>query len=277
MWNWCLKEIVIGCGLALVIAGGVWQGRLLGRWEPLPSAAVVDLTAIPRDLDGWTSTEFQLPERDVKAAEIDRYSGRNYEHAESGERITVLIVSGSGGPISVHPPEVCFAGQGYLKESVTQTVKIPSRDGGLEHQFSAAIFRGPESAGRSRVQLFWSWSDSGIWSTPSNPRLAFARLPRLYKIYISRTLRPDQGREDLQDCLKLMSLLLPEFEKLFSASSETPGAPAEPPPLDEHSETALRQSPLPAFAQSRLVRWSVPQFARPTAAPFPVKDGDFRL
>lgn len=280
MWNWCFRELIVGCGLALVIGGGVWQGRLLGRWQPLPNAAVVDLSSIPRDLGEWKSTEFELPAKDVKMAEIDRYLGRHYEHADSGQIITVLIVSGPGGPISVHPPEVCFAGRGYTKDSVIVPVKIPSLETDRDHQFSMAIFRGPESTDGHRVQLFWSWSDSGIWSTPSNPRLAFARLPRIYKIYVSRTLLPTQGREDVQECVDFMHLLLPEFERLMSAEELTPGSPpapaAEPAP-SETSASTFRQSPLPALVMSQPVRRIVPRFAKSSAATFPVKDGDFRL
>jgi hypothetical protein len=236
------------------------------------------MTSIPRQLGDWTSTGFELPERDRKAAGIDgSYLGRNYVHAETGDAMTVLIVSGPGGPISVHPPEVCFAGQGYLKESVIGAVKAPAMESGVEHQFSTAIFRGPESSGGARVQLLWSWSDSGLWRTPSNPRLAFARLPRLYKIYISRRLAPKQGREDVNDCLKFMALLLPEFENLMTRSTESPPTPAEPQPADKVSETAPGQPPLPVLTQSRFVRRNVLLSARPLFAQFPVKDGDFRL
>lgn len=265
---------MIGCGLALVIAGGIWQGQL----QSAPAAKAVDLSSIPQQLGDWTSTDFELPARDIQAAGIESgYLARRYVHAESGEGITVLLVSGAGGPISVHPPEVCFAGQGYLKESVIVPIRTPSLENGRDHQFSMAIFRGPESTGGTRVQLFWSWSDSGIWQTPSNPRLAFARLPRLYKLYVSRTIGPNQGREDVKNCLDFLSLLLPEFETLMSPPKDNSSTPAEPQPAGEPEETVLVQPPLHLFAPSRFVRRNALHFARPMLAQSPVIDGDFRL
>lgn len=271
MWNWCLKELMVGCGLALVVCGGVWQD--LKQTMPV-AAKTVDLASIPRELEDWSSTDFELPQDAVRVAGINSYLARNYVQAQTGESMTVLIVSGPGGPISVHPPEVCFAGQGYHMESVIGTVKTPAGESDQEHEFSTAIFRGPESSGGTRVQLFWSWSDGAIWRTPSNPRLAFARLPRLYKIYVSRTLIGKQGREDVKDCLEFMKLLLPEFEKLMSQSSDAPSTPAEPQPADDASEIAIVQPPLPVLAQRRNVRRNVLYIARPI---FPVTDGDFRL
>lgn len=273
MWNWCLKEVLVGCGLALLVMGGVWQDRR----QAAPAATSVDLTMIPRTLGDWTSTDFELPEQDAAAAGIDRYLGRNYVHAETANGMTVLIASGPGGPISVHPPEVCFVGQGYLKDSAIGTVKAPALSSDQEHQFSTAVFRGPASSGGTRVQLFWAWSDSGIWQTPANPRLVFARLPRLYKIYVYRTLDPKQGSEDVKEGLEFMKLLLPEFEKLMSPSSENPSTPADTPPADGVAETATAEPLLPEFVPSRHARRNVLQIARPMSAQFPAKDGDFRL
>ena len=129
MGHWFLKEATICCGLALLVGGGYWQGRQTGRWQPLSKVQACDFSAISRELDGWTSTDFTLNQKEAELGGIDGYLARHYEHLETGEEITVLILTGPGGPISVHPPEVCFAGHGYRKEAKIVQVSLPGSDG----------------------------------------------------------------------------------------------------------------------------------------------------
>ncbi len=219
MWNWFVRELIVASGLVLLVAGSYCQGRLIGRWEPLPNAPVVDLAAIPAELDAWTAgDDLTLEPEQLETAGVDRYLARTYEHEETGEVLSVLVLSGPGGPISVHPPDVCFAGRGYQAESVITPVRVSTPLGG-DHRFAMTIFRSPPSEGDQRVQLFWAWSRDGNWSTPSNPRLTFARYPRVYKLYVSRFLRPEQGRQDVDDCLAFMNQLLPELQKLLAEPS----------------------------------------------------------
>jgi len=146
--------------------------------------------------------------------------------------VTVLILEGPGGPISVHPPDVCFASHGYEKESKIVQVSLPGSDSDQSHQFDMAVFRGPESTEGHRVQLFWSWSTDGNWSVPANPRLVFAREPRLYKIYVSRSLQPMQDRQEATLCLNLLSQLVPEISRCLSRSASDSSSPEQESALD---------------------------------------------
>jgi hypothetical protein len=225
MWRWCVRESAVFCGLALLVGGGFWHGRQLGRWEPLPKANAIDLSEFAPLCDGWSSTDFELKQQELQIGGIDGYLARNYQRLESGEVVSVLILTGPGGPISVHPPEVCFAGRGYRKESKSEFVTVPnvgSDDG--DHRFEMAVFRGPESTDGHRAQLLWAWTATGVWSVPANPRLTFARLPRLYKMYVSRTLQPGQDRRDNALCLDLMKQLIPEFQRRLSDASTASAA-----------------------------------------------------
>jgi hypothetical protein len=228
MWNWLVRELVFTSGMALLIAGGYWQGRAIGRWEPLRRAPAADLAAIPVVLDSWMAADnLTLEPGPLQLAGVDSYLARNYEHDETGEVLSVLVLSGAGGPLSVHPPDACVAGRGYRGETVVTPVRVSDPHGG-EHRFAMTIFRAPPSAGDQRVQLFWAWSLDGAWSTPFNPRLTFARHPRVYKLYVSRFLRPDQGRQDVEKCLDFMNHLLPELQRVLAESPSARDAVTEP-------------------------------------------------
>ncbi len=210
------NEAAVLCGLALLVGGGYWQSQEAGRWQPRADRQAVDFNAISREPEGWTSTDFSIEQKEATIAGIDAYLARRYEHAETGEEVTILILSGKGGPISVHPPEVCFSGRGYKKEAKIVQVPLPRTAGTNDHQFDLAVFRGPDSTDGHRVQLLWGWTTSGIWSVPANPRLAFARSPRLYKMYVSRSLQSNHDRQDAKLCLDLMQQLIPEIERALS-------------------------------------------------------------
>ena len=222
------RELAVICGLALMVGGGYWQGRDSGRWHPVQTPSV-DFASLSPDWEGWTATDVELPKNVREVGGIDGYLARNYQNLESGEVITVLILTGPGGPISVHPPDVCCAGRGYKRESkkverLTLTDDEPDSAPASEHEFETAVFRGPESTAGHRMQLFWAWSSDGVWQAPTNPRFTFARQPRLYKMYVSRTLQPGQDRNDDDACLDLMRHLTAEFERLFPGSSGDPQA-----------------------------------------------------
>jgi hypothetical protein len=209
------RESIVICGLALLIGGGYWQGRASGRWHPT-QAPVVDLASVASSYEGWTVTDFELPKQTQDVAGIDGYLARRYQNLETGEVINVMILTGPGGPISVHPPDVCFAGQGYRREShgARTTIKLNGTSG-MEHEFETTIFRGPPSTDGHRLQLYWAWSSDGVWKAPSSPRLTFAREPRLYKMYVSRTLHPAQDRDENQTCLELMQRVADDFAGFF--------------------------------------------------------------
>lgn len=236
------NEAAVLCGLALLVGGGYWQGQEAGRWQPRADRQAVDFNAISRAPDGWTSTDFSLGQKETNVAGIDAYLARRYLHTESGEEVTVLILSGKGGPISVHPPEVCFSGQGYKNEAKIVQVSLPGSAGTNDHQFDLAVFRGSDSTDGHRIQLLWGWTTSGIWSVPANPRLAFARSPRLYKMYVSRSLQTNHDRQDAALCLDLMQQLIPEMERALSDSHSAARASAMTEIVSETSPLLVRDS-----------------------------------
>lgn len=195
--------------VAAVVAAGVLHGRTVDRWgtsERL-TQAVDALRGVPPTVGPWAGKDMEpIPEAVLKLAQINGYVQRTYTAPGGGEPVSVLLVCGRGGPISVHTPDICFAGAGY--KQVTEAVPTTVEAGGRSHTFWAAKFDAPgERAGMQEV--LWGWSADGReWSAPANPRRQFAREKALYKLYVIRQVPPterpgdpDPARAFLRDAL----------------------------------------------------------------------------
>lgn len=181
--------------LAAVIGMGLVQGRLLGRWgvdESVREVAAL-LQKVPPRIAGWTSTDFEIPAGHLEGAGAEGYLSRRYRHPDAGSAVDILILCGRPGPISLHPPTVCFvqSGMRMLKEP-SDVQFTPS---GKPAAFVAAVFAAPGLSGDVQ-RTHWSWSPDGAhWSAPPNPRVAFASVSHLFKIYISVPLEQDIAGE----------------------------------------------------------------------------------
>src|SRR5262249_2368407 len=152
---------------------------------------------------------------------------RVYKHGRTGESVTVLLLCGRPGRISVHRPEHCYRSAGY--EMLTAPAPYqpraaaplppspPSEGGGGGREepraFWTAPFRKQEADGLTQVRIVWSWFAGDGWSAPEEPRLAFARYPALYKLYVIRPV-PETGEGTGDDpTLDLLRRLLPELTR----------------------------------------------------------------
>src|SRR5829696_5002011 len=93
--------------LSLVAAYGVFEGLWTERWGPSANAGVVveRLAAVPLTVGEWEAQELTLSPREVEKAEISGYLSRQYVHRPTGNTLTVLLVCGRPGPVSLHTPD----------------------------------------------------------------------------------------------------------------------------------------------------------------------------
>ncbi len=175
--------------LAILAASGVIQGRLDGRWSSSPSldAAVGRIGRLPGRVGPWAGEDGELDQVALRRAGIAGGLLRRYRDAGTGALVSVLLVCGRPGPISVHTPEVCYAGAGFELAAPPST-PIPG--------FLAARMVREGPAALETLQVCWSWNASGAWEAPANPRLAFGARPFLYKLYVVGS--PGPAGEDLE-------------------------------------------------------------------------------
>lgn len=203
--------------VVMVLAFGVAEGIWSERWQH--SNATVEasqrLLNVPLVVGDWHGAEGKLDERQMVKAELTGALMREYVRKADGANVTVLLVCGRPGPVSLHTPDVCFQGAGHaLIESPTPQVIREERPARL----NVARFRKGDDTVAEYLRVFWGWSADGEWSAPSTPRLTFARAPALYKLYVIRALaRPDETFAD-DPALDFLRTFLPEVRKhLFPA------------------------------------------------------------
>ena len=200
------------------------HGQLVGRWVPLPPIQEYTqrLSKIPPQIGEWSATEAPLDDPDsLASAGINAFFSKIYQHSRTGEQVSVLIVCGRPGPISVHTPDVCYRGAGYVpitepalidrKLSAEQAVKL------WKMSFSPPSSR----LGSAPLEIEWTWISNTGMQSPANARLAFASSPALYKIYLIREQSPvnkdliDKSTKVDQDAGKFHALFLSMVEEIL--------------------------------------------------------------
>lgn len=205
---------------AAVVAAGVAHGLRTDRWGAKTDvkAAAARLDDVPLKIGEWEGRPIEIDARQLTIAEADGYLSRRYLNRRSGAEVSVVILCGRPGPLSLHSPEVCYTGAGFNMSGDRQTLPLTG-EGLLQCDLFNARFVKPGVAPEA-LNVFWAWKPSdGAWAANSDPRLAYIRSAVLYKLYLIRRLaRPD---EDLthDPCLDFLRAFLPELEKRLLPSA----------------------------------------------------------
>ena len=197
----------------LVLLGASGADAVLnhGLHDPAAvKAAATVLNSIPAQIGTWTSALEVIDERERRMAEIVGSVRRTYRNSENGYVVSLTILCGASGPMSVHPPTACFEGVGYELSSGPSVVTFADADD-TQSSLNCATFRLPGSQMTDVVRVFWGWSDDGKWTAPANPRLAFRGQPYLFKIYvIDRSL---SQTDDVRQSEAFLEEALPEIRR----------------------------------------------------------------
>ena len=192
--------------LALLGASGADAVLNRGLHDPAAvKAAVARLSSVPDRIGSWVSIPESIDDREKRTAGIAGRVRRTYRNSENGYVVSMTILCGASGPMSVHPPTACFDSVGYELSSGPLVVVFADHEGS-QSTLNRASFRLPGSPLSEVVRVFWGWSDNGMWTTPANPRSAFRSQPFLYKLYVvDRALlqsdHPLQTENFLEDAL----------------------------------------------------------------------------
>lgn len=196
------RILTLFAAILLVVLCGVIHGVWTDRWQVSQDVhhSSAALERVPENFGDWEGQLFELPANQLQVAEIAGYFGCRYIHRQNGNVVSVLLVCGRPGPIAVHPPDVCYQGQGFglVGPPEKQTINMNTLVGTTDTpEFLMAKFRKAGASVPETIRVFWSWSATGSWQVPSNTRIAFARHSALYKLYIVRDLTlPDEPIAD---------------------------------------------------------------------------------
>src|SRR5262249_10109712 len=157
-------------------------GYWTDRWSKASAApaSVALLEEMPLDLGDWQGEKLEGPTRGTEHLQGQFY--RRYKNHRTGAMVSVNLVCGRPGPVSIHTPDVCYGASGF---DVADPMKFQRKDG-IECWTAEAVQR--KASEQTRLRLFWTWNAGGKWQAADNPRIAFARHPVLYKLYLVREL-----------------------------------------------------------------------------------------
>lgn len=208
--NMTRRLLLVVPALAAVLATGVVHGFWTGRWQysAAPAEAASRLGKVPLEAGDWLGQNLEADSRLLTDAYGVLY--RRYVNRRTGKAVTLYLLCGRPGPVSVHTPDVCYGASGFI---VTPLGRQACKGGGAPVKMDAAQMVKKRSSEHLRLRVFWSWSAEGPWVVPDNPRVAFARHPVLYKLYLIRDLA--QANEPVEDdpCLDLMRQLQPDLRR----------------------------------------------------------------
>jgi hypothetical protein len=211
MWH---KLSVVAAILVLLLARLV-HGLWTDRWQTPQSMqeAVAKLDGLPGSLGPWQGEEQHLDASDVTGARLAGYRWRRYQNTLTGEVVSVLLVCGRPGPVSVHTPEVCYGGAGYdlVEKPVRATLSPYSLAQPAE--FWTGRFRKSGSVTDPDLRIFWAWNARGTWVAARSPRVEFVRAPALYKLYVIAEEPATTAAQEKKPGLELLEQLLPALDK----------------------------------------------------------------
>jgi hypothetical protein len=214
-----MRYLTLLAAAGLVAGAAVVHGKRTERWGPsidvLTAAARVN--DVPMTIGEWEATSEELNPRHLKAAGVAGYISRRYVHRHTKTEISVLVLCGSPGPISLHSPEICFPSSGFGESGSREKRSFPTTAGASNDLFVARFIKNgtaPES-----LLVYWAWKANGPWTAPDgDPRTAFLNVPALYKLYIVHGVARSNGPVEDETCEEFLRLLLPELERHLSCA-----------------------------------------------------------
>ena len=180
----------------LVVSGAVrsWQaGRVstmlaVGRKSPFP------LSTIPLTLGDWKGEATDLDPQIVRGTGSTDLITRHYVNSRTGVGIDLIVLYGPTSDMFIHSPEACYPKAGFQRTEgpVEHAVATPP---GSKVPYRSGVYRKGEGGPSDMQEVYFTWWYDGHWSTSVSSPKASERIPGMYKIQVSRQVRPRERRD----------------------------------------------------------------------------------
>ncbi len=192
-----VNSALLVAALVLTLAAGLLHGRISQRWrrdEQMLAAGQL-LRDFPAQFGRWTMEDsFELSDVVVNELQCSGYFVRRYVDQETGQHVTVAVLVGPAGPISVHTPEICYSSRDWQLRGVRQASRV--RDGsGNESEFWSLTMESTRLEG-GLLRVAYAWTADGRWRAVESPRFRFAGQPRLFKFQLATALESGESEEE---------------------------------------------------------------------------------
>ena len=125
-----MPALIAAVVLVGTVAGGVVQRRYDSRTtdkQTLERAAALLNRQLPDRVGNWhLLAKQELSPEVVKMLRCPAHLNRVYVHDQTGDRITVAVIVGPAGPVSVHTPEICYSSRDFAIQAPRTVTKIIS-------------------------------------------------------------------------------------------------------------------------------------------------------
>ncbi len=205
---------------ALTVLSGVIHGYMSNRWGLSQDllAAARKLENLPDRFATWElQSSYELGDRVARELQCAGYVVREYRDQETTLPVTVTVLIGPSGPMSVHVPEICLGSRDFTKLDEPRLVVLKGPDA-ENQEFWCQTFRANNLNG-DVCRIYYAWSDGGPWSAPKNPRLTLADRPYLYKIQLVGYLPPQPDLKKDDACRKFLEDFIPILKAYLVGSS----------------------------------------------------------
>jgi hypothetical protein len=206
---------------AIVLVGGGIQGIASHRWttnhEVEQAAARLDRVALA--VGDWKGQALESSAQDFARAGIVGQLLRRYVNQRTGDVVTLLIVCGRPGSISVHTPEVCYAGAGYEVLGQREKLSSPRDSADSPTEMWKVRLRKVGAIAPELLAVCYGWSTTGVWRAPArDARFEFAGSPYLYKMYLVHSSTTTGGPQEVDPSVEFLRALVPGLRRsLFPA------------------------------------------------------------
>ena len=203
----------LGAAGGIILLAGWVHGNWTQRWK---SNHAVERTSarlqrVSLTFDGWQAKEQVIDREQLTQAQIMGYRRVTYR-SQDDERITLLVLCGDRGPLSVHTPEQCYSGAGYRMVGKRELFPLTLADGSQANLWTARFYK-PKSPGVPPLRIFWTWNPGTSWQVTDWPRWTFREAPSLVKLYAVRELRALNESPERDPCLDILKECLPKLQR----------------------------------------------------------------
>jgi len=195
------------------------QANSSGR-DKLLDVAGERVHLLPARIGNWRVSESKpLDDEVLRMLRCRAHESRTYVDDQTGESVSLVLLTGTAGPLLAHTPEVCYSSVDFDTEEPAHP-EIIRGAGDSADQFYQVMFRTRKKIAGDRQRVYYGWrKPQGTWQAPRNPRLTLGGQPMLYKLQlaveVAAGLPKDQSAAD--PARRFLDDLLPVLDKTLSA------------------------------------------------------------
>ncbi len=216
-----MGKAILAAVLAILIALGVFQRIWTDRAVQAnnPEEVKARLQRIPLRITTWEGQDETSDYPEYPPTVMGPIRGIRYVNRSSGETVRIFLTAGPVGPILVnHLPTDCYPALGY--ELVANPVRHTIACQESSADFWVCRFTKADGPAPSYSRVYWAFTGSGDWQAPQSPRLAFARYPTIYKLYVVRSLRKQHEPLEKDPANEFIRDLVPVLRKTLFLGQE---------------------------------------------------------